>query len=201
MFYIVISLISAYLIGSIPTAYLFGRIIKGIDIRNYGSGNVGATNVYRVVGKVPGFMALFLDILKGCLPVIILPVIFNVDNNMITIDTYKLLIGISAIAGHVWPVFLKFKGGKGVATTAGVVLALMPAVFIISFIIWVLVFIIFRYVSLASVIAAIAMPIAVIVLKMPISIAIFAIMLSIVGIYKHKSNISRLIKGEEKKIF
>ncbi|NQT22391.1 MAG: glycerol-3-phosphate 1-O-acyltransferase PlsY [Candidatus Omnitrophica bacterium] len=201
MINLAISIVIAYLIGSIPTAYIFGKLIKGIDIRNYGSGNVGATNLFRVVGKVPGVISLFIDMLKGYLPVVILPIFFSINSNSLTPDSYKLLLGASAIMGHVWPVFLKFKGGKGVATTAGVVLAIMPIVFLISFAMWIFVFLALRYVSLASIFAALTMPIAVMLLKRPFSTIVFAVILCIIGIYKHKTNISRLLKGEEKRLF
>lgn len=201
MIKIAISLLTAYLIGSIPTAYIFARFLKGVDIREHGSGNVGATNVYRIFGKIPGFAVLFIDILKGFLPVFILPVMLNANNSVIGPGLYKMLIGTSVISGHVWTVFLKFKGGKGVAATSGVLMAIVPDMFLICLGVWILVLILFRYVSLSSIIASFSLPIASIALGKPISITVFSLTICIIGTYKHKQNIYRLLRGEEKKIF
>ena len=201
MLNLITSLILAYLIGSIPTAYIFGRIIKGIDIRNFGSGNVGATNVYRLIGKMPAFIVLFIDALKGFAPVLLFPAIFNIDKNLLNPELTSILIGVACISGHVWTVFLKFKGGKGVATTSGVMLAIAPKVFLIALIVWVIIFLLFRYVSLASITAAISLPIASLVMNKAFPLVLFSITICFIGTYKHKSNISRLLKGKEKKIF
>ena len=129
MIVIFIVCVLAYLIGSIPTAYILGKVIKGIDIRNYGSGNVGATNVFRVIGKKWGVLALFLDIIKGTIPVLLL---FNlIVEDFSTVLYAQLLIGFFAVCGHNWTIFLKFKGGKGVATTAGVICAVFPKAFLL----------------------------------------------------------------------
>lgn len=198
---LILSLFTAYLIGAIPTGFLFAKYLKGIDIRTLGSGNVGATNVYRSIGKGPGFMVLFLDILKGALPVLILPMIFKLDaSSSISMHSYKLLIGASSITGHVWTIFLNFKGGKGVATTAGVMLVLAPKVVFVAFILWVIVFAASRYVSLASIIASVSLPISGLAFKMDKSIIVFLLILCVLGIYTHKSNIHRLLKREEHKI-
>lgn len=195
------SLILTYLIGSIPTAYIFGRMIKGIDIRNFGSGNVGATNVYRLIGKVPAFIVLFIDALKGFVPVLLFPAIFNIDKNLIDPELTSILIGVACISGHVWTVFLKFKGGKGVATTSGVMLAIAPKVSLLALTVWVIFFLLFRYASLASIAAAISLPIASLVMNKAFPIVLFSIIICVIVSYKHKSNISRLLKGEEKKLF
>lgn len=200
MLSLIAALILTYLIGSIPTAYIFGRIIKGIDIRNFGSGNVGATNVYRLIGKVPAFIVLFIDALKGFAPVLLFPAIFNIDKNLLNPELTSILIGVACISGHVWMVFLKFKGGKGVATTSGVMLAIAPKVFLIALIVWVIIFLLFRYVSLASITAAISLPIASLVMNKAFPLVLFSITICFIGTYKHKSNISRLLKGEEKKL-
>ena len=201
MLSLIASLILTYLIGSIPTAYIFGRIIKGIDIRNFGSGNVGATNVYRLIGKVPAFIVLFIDALKGFAPVLLFPAIFNIDKNLLNPELTSILIGVACISGHVWTVFLKFKGGKGVATTSGVMLAIAPKVFLIALIVWVIMFLLFRYVSLASITAAISLPIASLVMNKAFPLVLFSITICFIGTYKHKSNISRLLKGKEKKLY
>lgn len=194
-------LFAAYMIGSIPTAFIFGKILKGIDIRKVGSGNTGATNVYRSIGKTPGLIVLFLDVLKGALPVFLIPGLMNGMFEPIGADLYKILIGVAAISGHVWTIFLNFKGGKGVATTAGVGIVMAPKVISVAFIVWIIIFVIWRYVSLASIIAAISLPILAILFKMHISYIALFLMLGLMGIYKHKSNITRLINRTESKIF
>jgi len=196
------SLILAYLIGSIPTSFIFAKVLKGVDIRKHGSGNVGATNVFRVVGKIPAVIALIIDILKGVLAVLILPNIFfnNTIGITLGLELYTILIGVCAISGHVWTVFLNFKGGKGVATTAGVMIALAPKVFAGSAAIWVLVFSIFKIVSIASITASIFLPIFALLFQRSIAIILFCVLLALVGTYKHKANIKRLLRGEEKKL-
>src|SRR3989338_5104487 len=115
-----ISLVLSYLIGSIPTSYIFAKALKGIDIRQFGSGNVGATNTYRVVGKLPGLLVLIIDILKGLICVALVAKLFLRLGVTIEPTTYGMILGFMAIVGHIWSVFLGFKGGKGVATSAGV---------------------------------------------------------------------------------
>lgn len=202
MLNLIISIVLAYLIGSVPTSFIFGKLLKGIDIREHGSGNVGATNVFRVIGKVPAFAVLFIDILKGTIAVIVIPQIFL--NNFIGVnlglEIYKIILGIFAISGHVWSVFLNFKGGKGVATTAGVMIALSPAIVAGSVVIWIIIFSMFRIVSVASIIASIFLPIFGIIFQKSFTLIIFTVVLCIVGTYKHKENIKRLIRGEEKRI-
>ena len=200
---ILISLILAYLIGSFPTSFIFAKVLKRVDIREAGSGNVGATNVFRVVGKLPAIFVLLIDIFKGYAAVRFLPDLFfnsTIDANL-GLELYKILLGTCAISGHVWTVFLKFKGGKGVATTTGVLIALAPKVIGGSAIIWLLIFIIFRIVSVASIVASIFLPIFAAIFYTQTSLIIFCVILCLVGTYKHKSNIKRLIRGEEKKLF
>ena len=202
MFILLLSLICAYLIGSMPTGYIFGKLLKGIDIREHGSGNVGATNVFRTVGKIPGIIALVIDVLKGVVAVLILPEIFfsNFIGVHLGLEFYKILLGIFVISGHVWTVFLKFKGGKGVATTAGVLVAIAPKVFAGSAVVWVVVFSVLKIVSIASIIASMFLPIFALLFQKSIHLVLFCVVLCIVGTYKHKGNIKRLLRGEEKKI-
>ncbi len=188
--YLFLGLIFSYLLGSIPTAYIFAKLLKGIDIRQYGSGNIGATNVFRVIGKIPGIMVLFLDVLKGYIPIILFP----------GSQIYKIFIGLAAIAGHNWPIFLRFKGGKGVATSAGVVIALIPKIFWIGLLIWVIIFFITGYVSLGSLVASVSVPIFCLLFGQGTEIIIFTSALSLIIVYKHRPNIKRLVRGEEKKI-
>ena len=200
---LLISLTVAYLIGSIPTSFIFTKILKKTDIRKHGSGNVGATNVFRVVGKIPAVAVLLLDIFKGVVCVAFLSDIFF--NNTIGVilgpELYKILLGTCAIFGHVWSIFLRFTGGKGVATAAGVLIALAPNVLIASAILWIIVFFMFRIVSVASIASAVFLPIFAIIFNRPISLVIFTALLCIMGTYKHKANIKRLIRGEEKRLF
>jgi len=202
MFSFFISLILAYFIGSIPTSYIFAKVLKKIDIREHGSGNVGATNVFRTVGKIPAVLVLFIDIMKGILTLTVLPDIFfnNTIGVNLGLDLYKILLGVAVITGHVYSVFLKFKGGKGVATTAGVFLILAPKALAGSFIIWVIIFFVFKIVSVASIIASIFLPIFAILFYQSIYLVIFTALLCLVGTYKHKANIRRLVRGEEKKL-
>ena len=175
MINLLISLILAYLIGSIPTSFIFTKILKRVDIRKEGSGNVGATNVFRVVGKIPALLVLTLDIFKGSFAVLFLPEFFF--NNTIGIsigpEVYRILLGLLVIGGHIFCVFLKFKGGKGVATTAGVMLVLAPGILISSLAIWILVFFAFRIVSVASIISSVFLPIFAVIYQRSIYLVLF----------------------------
>ncbi|MFH0828410.1 MAG: glycerol-3-phosphate acyltransferase, partial [Candidatus Omnitrophota bacterium] len=153
MSWIIISIFISYLVGSIPTAFIFGRIIKGIDIRKFGSGNVGATNALRVLGKKAGIAVLLLDVLKGVICILLIQIAVARVN--VSADIYRILAGISCICGHNWTIFLNFKGGKGIATTLGVLIGLavetpgLGVMLICLVLIWVLSFLIFRIVSLS----------------------------------------------------
>ncbi|MFC1621657.1 glycerol-3-phosphate 1-O-acyltransferase PlsY [Candidatus Omnitrophota bacterium] len=200
MIILFIGLVGAYLIGSIPTAYIFGRMLKGVDIREYGSGNVGATNVFRVVGKVPGLIALALDIFKGFLCATYLASFFMYFSPVVRPELYRIFAGLAAIAGHNWTIFLNFKGGKGVAASAGVVIGLIPKIFCLGFLVWGIAFSLTGFVSVASIIASISIPIFALVFGEATEIVIFMSLLCLLITYKHRPNITRLIKGEEKRI-
>lgn len=197
------SVVLAYLLGSIPTGFIFAKLLKGVDIRRHGSGNVGATNVFRIVGKIPAIIVFALDIIKGVVAVGILPKIFfnNTIGITLGLEPYRIYLGIFAICGHIWSVFLKFKGGKGVATTAGALAALAPQVLAGSAFVWIIVFARFRIVSAASIIASVFLPIFAIVFNRSIHVVIFCALLSAIGTYRHNANIRRLLRGEEKKLF
>ena len=198
---VVLSALVAYLLGALPTGYVFGKVLKNIDIREYGSGNVGATNVFRAVGKVPGIIVLVIDFLKGFIAVTVIPLGIKGLYPSLPLPPYVyILLGAAAIAGHIWTVFLKFKGGKGVATTAGVMAGLSPFLLAGCLAVWVIVFAVWKYVSLASIIAATALPILAVLTGKDLVFIIFCAILCIVGVYSHRSNIKRLISGEEKKI-
>lgn len=197
-----LSIAAGYLLGSIPTAYIFGKLIKGIDVRNHGSGNVGATNVVRTVGLIPGIAVFILDMLKGLAAATILPryiqdfLAFGEPVNGLVF----ILAGTAAIGGHIFPVFLRFKGGKGVSTTAGVVAGIAPVILAICLGVWAIVFSIWKYVSLASIAAAIVLPILAVAFGKGIDIVIFTAAVSMLGIFSHRSNIKRLIQGTETSI-
>lgn len=200
MIQFIAAIILAYLIGSIPTSYIAGRLTKGIDIRKYGSGNVGATNTLRVLGKKMGAVVLLIDMAKGAFCVIVLPAIFFSNQLHIGLPIFKAYIAAFVIFGHIWTIFLKFKGGKGVATTCGVFLALSTIPALIAILIWVLTVIISKYVSLSSLIMMVSLPFLILMFKQPRAYLILSITLCILISYTHRSNIKRLIFGQENKI-
>jgi len=202
MIYVALAIILSYLLGSIPTAYIFGKVLKKIDIRKYGSGNVGATNVFRVVGKLPGIIVLILDFLKGMVAVTIIPNIlkeFMPDLSPVYGYIY-IILGAAVIAGHIWTCFLGFKGGKGVATTGGVMAGVAPVVLLLALLVWIIVFSIWKYVSLASIFAAISLPIFALILGKNLDFLLFCSILCLVGVVSHRGNIKRLIQGNEKRL-
>lgn len=189
--------ILAYLLGSIPFGLLIAKS-KGIDIREHGSGNIGATNVFRVVGKKFGITCFVLDFGKGFCGAFVLPIAFGLQDTPYT----GLIAGALTIAGHNWPVFLKFKGGKGIATSGGVLAAVAPLAVGVALLTWILVFLTSRYVSLASVLAAAAVAITgwVQFTAGGTSDLLTSIILTLLGaaaIWRHRSNLRRLASGEE----
>ena len=206
MLWIITGIIASYLIGSIPTAYIFGRLIKGIDIRKHGSGNVGATNALRVLGKKVGITVLILDILKGFITVVFLGSFISGNIPFLSGEEVRLILGISCICGHNWTIFLNFQGGKGIATTLGVLLGLafkigaLKIILGILAIIWLAVFLILGIVSIASVFTAIALPILVILFGQTHVLISASILLCIFVIIRHKSNLKRFFKGQEPRL-
>lgn len=198
-FAFVLAVLSAYLVGSIPTGFLLTKIFKGTDIRAAGSKNVGATNVYRVAGKLPGFLTLFIDICKGVLVVTVVASFYYLFTPDIDCIFFRALLGLTAICGHIWPVFLKFRGGKGVATTIGVTAVLAPIPLALSLLVWLIVFIPTNYVSLGSLSFGLFLPVSAIIFNEPFYTVIFCVIICILNTYKHKDNIKRLLKGEENK--
>lgn len=197
---IIVMLILSYLIGAFPSGLIIGKLFFKKDIRQYGSGNTGATNSFRILGRPAGFIVTFLDIFKGFITVFF-PLWFPVhaDGVISTFFTNGLIVGLFAILGHVYPIYLKFNGGKAVATSAGVVLGVNPILLLILAIIFFSVLKIFKYVSLSSIIAAISCVIGSIIIHDYILLAVSGIV-SIILIIRHKSNIVRIFKGEEPKI-
>lgn len=195
------SVILAYLIGSFPTSFLLSRVVKGIDIRQVGSKNAGATNVLRSVGKVPALITLVIDILKGTIAVTLIANYFYSFNIDIEYDAYRGLMGLTVVCGHIWSIFLRFKGGKGVATTLGVAIGLTPFALIPSALIWCLVFYITNFVSLASIMALLLFPAVACILKYPFYVILSSVAICSLSIYKHSDNIRRLVRGEENKTY
>jgi acyl phosphate:glycerol-3-phosphate acyltransferase len=193
---------ASYLLGSIPFGYLAGRI-AGIDIQKGGSGNIGATNVLRVLGRRYGYTVFVLDFLKGLGAVkISVSIATLMRQDWVSPEIFGIVAAVSAVIGHCFPLWLKFRGGKGVATSAGALFGLMPFAMLIGVVIWLLIFWFTRYVSLASVVAAVALPLVIAImtrLNQSYEKALFYSSLSIAGvvIWRHQSNLSRLMRGRE----
>ena len=203
----------AYLLGSVPFGFIIAKA-QGIDLRKVGSGNIGATNTGRTLGKKWGIICMLLDILKGLVPMLLVPLLGLARDNANPLQlTLWLLVGCAAVLGHVFPVYLKFKGGKGVATSLGIVLGLWPYYTlcgIAAFIIFLTVLLIWRYVSLASIVAAVCFPVflitAMLVFKnwQPLQLwplLVVAALMSLLVVIRHRDNIKRLTNGSETKIF
>ena len=193
----------AYLTGAFPSAVWVGKTFYHTDVREYGSGNAGATNTFRVLGKGAGIPVLLMDVLKGWLSVNYVYFISNADTlSSELFSENQLAFGIAAVIGHLFPIYTGFRGGKGIATMLGLLIGLQPLAALFSFIVFVVVFLISRYVSLASIIASIAFPILVIVIldTANASLNLFAIFVPILSLITHQKNIERLVRGEETKI-
>lgn len=206
MLRIILGILVSYLVGSMPTAYIFGRLLKGIDIRKFGSGNVGATNALRVLGKGPGISVLVLDILKGFVVVTFFADILSSAVTGTSVETLRIIFGLSCICGHNWTVFLKFKGGKGIATTFGVLLGLaikiggLKVILALSVITWLVIFFMSRIVSLSSVITGIALSVYMFAFQQSSILKFLSIILSIFIILRHKSNLKRILQGKEQRL-
>ncbi len=195
MLKIVLYLLLSYLCGAIPFGYIIAKLFKHVDIRTVGSGNTGATNVYRSISKPLGILTLVLDLLKGFIPVYCV-MFFNPEYQWLIIS-----VAFVTIIGHTFTVFLGLKGGKGVATACGAFIAINPLAVLICFLAFVIVLAIFKYVSFASIIAALMLPVSLYLLNALPEIIVFAGMISILVIVRHISNIKRLLNGTENKIF
>lgn len=189
MNYILVSVVS-YLLGSIPFGLLVGKWLAKVDVRKHGSGNIGMTNVLRTAGLFCAILTLIGDMGKGALAVIM-------AKHFGSPGTFALIAGILAVIGHNWPIFLRFRGGKGIATIAGVLVAYQPAVAAVLTVIWLGVLLVSRYISLASIVVAFCLPIALVIFKAdPIEIGL-AVIVAGFTIFKHRSNIDRLRRGTE----
>lgn len=185
--------IVAYLIGSIPNGLILGKLIWKKDLRQYGSHNIGATNAWRILGKKAGTLIFVLDFLKGQIGVLLGAYFFASPGAMV-------VGGLFAILGHIFPIFLGFRGGKGVATALGVMAALMLKVTAIVVIAWIAIVLLTRYVSLGSVVAAVLTPILAAAFKEPVIYFLFALVVALCIIFSHRENIARLKAGRENKI-
>jgi acyl phosphate:glycerol-3-phosphate acyltransferase len=201
MVYIII-LLGGYLFGSFPTGYLAGRA-KGLDIRSLGSGNIGATNVFRFLGKGWGLAVLFGDALKGFLACwVAAPFLYRwwIQNQGVPPEPAIMLAGAGAMLGHMFPIWLGYKGGKGIATAAGVFLALAPLAISISIGLWIVAVALSRLVSLASILAAASLPILIWLCGGSYLLILLTLALSCLAIYRHRSNIKRLLDGTEHRL-
>ncbi|MDA3846758.1 MAG: glycerol-3-phosphate 1-O-acyltransferase PlsY [Vallitaleaceae bacterium] len=193
----IIGLLIGYLLGCFQTAYIVGKFIRKIDIRKFGSGNSGTTNAIRVLGWKLGAVTFFTDIFKAIIAVVIVKIIFDEP-------VYAYYAGLGVILGHVWPVFLKFKGGKGIASSIGVMLALEPILGLIMMVIMALAVILSKYVSLGSILMVIAIPFYLLLFRLNdtdgLELFVVGSMITIITLYKHMPNIKRLITGKETKI-
>ncbi len=197
---LLVVVVLSYLFGSIPTAFIFGKVLKGLDIREHGSGNMGATNAFRVLGKGPGTVVLVLDMLKGVLPVVLLAGWLSPGT------TGRVLAAVAVVCGHNWTCFLNFKGGKGVATSAGVLIGLtivIPEVrwpVFLCILSWVLCFLTTAYISVSSVIAGILLPVLMLSFGAPFLVTLLGILFCVLIVLRHRPNIQRLMTGQEPRV-
>jgi glycerol-3-phosphate acyltransferase PlsY len=185
-------LVVAYLVGSIPFGLVVGRLFYGVDVRQHGSGNVGTTNVFRVLGKKAGVAVLICDMLKGYIPAAIAAALFD--------PWFAIFIAAAPVVGHIYSIFLKGRGGKGIATGAAVVLALVPVVFAIILGVWIVLLLTTRYVSVASLAASFLVPVLTIAFREPLPYEIAGVLVAIIVWWAHRGNIQRLLAGEENRV-
>jgi len=189
----ILAIILGYLIGNFATSYVAGKLIANIDIRNHGSGNAGATNTFRVLGPAAGTIVFIGDVLKGLLAALI-------GRWLTGTVAGGMLAGTFAVVGHNWPVMFNFKGGKGIASSFGLIMALFPKIGLILFVVVVTVILVSRYVSLGSITAAVLFPILLIIFGQPFRIVLIGLILCLMALWRHTDNISRLRMGKENKI-
>ena len=189
----------SYLLGGLPTGLIAGRL-KGVDVRQHGSGNVGATNVARVVGRLPGLIVLVVDAAKGWVPVALIAPKAVSFGSALPLDSLRILLAVAAVAGHIWNPFLQFQGGKGVATAMGVLIGLDWRVALGSFAVWLLAAFWSRYVSVASISAALAAPFLMLLIGVSTLWVLGSIGVSMAILWRHRPNILRLLHREEHRI-
>ena len=192
----------AYLLGSVPTGFLVARA-RGVDIRSVGSQNMGATNVFRVLGKGPGIFVMLADVLKGWAAIALARSVIHshfADSVGLNETIAPILAGLSAILGHIYTYWLQFKGGKGIATSTGVMVALVPVALFICLVTWVVAFVASRYVSVASIAGAMTLPIATWFTTHDLVLTVVTALMAALVIYKHKGNVQRLRNGTENRL-
>jgi len=206
-------LIFAYILGSISFAWVFAKLFKNIDIRTCGSGNPGATNVYRSISKPLGIVTLICDVLKGFIPVFLVTYFWNfyIDKGIVVVESevfYTIIVSLLVILGHIFSIFLDFKGGKGVAVGLGVFLAINPIATTLALLTFIVILSLTKYVSLSSICASIVLPIGMfffknhnIIVTNSNEFLIFSIIIALIVVARHISNIKRLLNGTESKIF
>jgi glycerol-3-phosphate acyltransferase PlsY len=199
---IILFVLLAYLTGAFPSAVWVGKTFYNTDVREYGSGNAGATNTFRVLGKVAGIPVLLMDVLKGWLSVYYIHFLSTIPQSDEATFEIQLAFGIAAVIGHLFPIYTGFRGGKGIATMLGLLIGLHPMAALFSFVVFIVVFLISKYVSLGSLLASLAFPILVILIleRSTSSLNLFAIFVPILSLITHQKNIERLVRGEEAKI-
>jgi glycerol-3-phosphate acyltransferase PlsY len=203
--YSISALIFAYLFGSIPTAVWIGQAFYGIDVREYGSGNAGATNTFRVLGKKAGIAVMILDILKGYTATNLAYLIglsVTGPQNSVQFVNYQLALGITAVMGHLFPIFAGFRGGKGIATLFGMIVAVHTGAALVCVLTFVVVLLISKYVSLSSIISGFSFPLSIIfIFQSPIrSVVLYGMCICILILVTHQKNIERLLKGKESRV-
>jgi glycerol-3-phosphate acyltransferase PlsY len=202
-FILILILFASYIIGSFPTSIIMGRITRDIDIRDHGSGNAGGTNVFRVLGWKPALVVVVIDVFKGWLPTAYLAIMFYEATPLPDLGLFQILCGFCAVLGHTFTVFAGFKGGKGVGTLAGMLIAMFPLAVPLCILVFAITLILTGYVSVGSIIAGASLPIFLLILPIigiepaELSLLIFSLLIPFFIVYTHRSNISRLRNGEE----
>lgn len=190
---IIVALIAAYLIGSLSFGLMAGKLLRGIDIRQYGSGNTGSTNIQRTLGTVPAIIVLLLDVGKGLAAVLLARALTGAPG-------VEMLAGVLSVLGHNWPLFHRFKGGRGIATSIGVLMGLSWQVLIIAVAVGMFIIAVTRYVSLGSIIGMLLVPILMLFFDLPTLHILFGAVLAVFAVWRHRQNISRLLAGTENKL-
>ncbi len=205
MLSMIVIILLSYLAGSIPTSIIMSKLTRGIDIRDYGSGNAGATNAIRVLGWKVGIIVILVDVGKGVLATLLISKL-RIDPIPLSDNLVQIIAGVSAVLGHIWTIFAGFRGGKGVGTAAGMLFSLYPVAGLVCLIIFAVVLLSGRYVSVASMSAAISLPIVIAILNrffdahISTELFYFAIFMALLIVFTHRSNIKRLILGQENRI-
>lgn len=203
MIYLLVIALGAYLLGSIPSSVWLGRAIKGVDLREHGSGNAGATNAFRVLGKPIGIVVLLMDMLKGFLAVNLSHFQQEFDSGSEAWMLVRMGLGLIAVVGHIFPLFAGFRGGKGVAAITGAALAIHPWAALAAMGVYLLIFLVFKISALGSLSAAISYPVWVswVFPSDYLTVRIFSLVVLVLVLVTHRSNIERLLRGEEKVLF